>query len=206
KNSEFNTTNAALTLAAALIGSLTFTFTDSFWFSAVEAEVYAMASCFMALLFYLALRWINDFDSPRSSRWLVLIAFVIGLSFGVHFMGLLTIPAMVLLYYFKTTPKITTKNFILAHLAAVGILLFVFLFFGPGTMRLFSASELFFVNSIGLPFDSGTIIAALFVIGFFIFSIRYTQKKGYITANTFVLCLLFVFIGFSSWMMLPIRA
>ena len=206
KNSEFNTTNAALTLAAALIGSLTFTFTDSFWFSAVEAEVYAMASCFMALLFYLALRWINDFDSPRSSRWLVLIAFVIGLSFGVHFMGLLTIPAMVLLYYFKTTPKITTKNFILAHLAAVGILLFVFLFFGPGTMRLFSASELFFVNTIGLPFDSGTIIAALFVIGFFIFSIRYTQKKGYITANTFVLCLLFVFIGFSSWMMLPIRA
>src|SRR5690606_21296815 len=134
------------------------------------------------------------------------IAFVIGLSFGVHFMGLLTIPAMVLLYYFKTTPKITTKNFILAHLAAVGILLFVFLFFGPGTMRLFSASELFFVNTIGLPFDSGTIIAALFVIGFFIFSIRYTQKKGYITANTFVLCLLFVFIGFSSWMMLPIRA
>lgn len=206
KTAEFTTTHSILTLAAAAIGALTFTFTDSFWFSAVEAEVYAMASCIMAVLFYLALRWMNDFHQPRGHRWLILISFVIGLSFGVHFMGLLTIPAIVLLYYFKTTPKITPKNFIIAHLVAVGILLFVFLFFGPGTMRLFSASELFFVNSLGMPFNSGTIIAALFIICLFVGLIRYTQKKQKITANTFVLCLLYVFIGFSSWLMLPIRA
>jgi uncharacterized membrane protein YfcA len=88
-------------LGSALVGSLAFTFTDSFWFNAVETEVYAMATLIMAILFWLALRWEQDMDEPRGNRWLVLIAFVIGLSFGVHFMGLLTIPAIGLIYYFK---------------------------------------------------------------------------------------------------------
>lgn len=205
-NESFSTVNAVLVLGSAAIGSLAFTFTDSFWFSAVEAEVYAMASCFMAILFYLGLRWCNELDTPRGNRWLILLSFVIGLSFGVHFMGLLTIPAIGLLYYFKTTPKITVKNFIIAHIIVVAVLLFVFLFTGPMTMRFFSASELFFVNSIGLPFNSGTIIAGLFVIAFFYFIIRFTRRKGFVILNTLSLCFLFLFIGFSSWMMLPIRA
>src|SRR5690606_28006247 len=99
-----------LILGSAAVGSLAFTFTDSFWFSAVEAEVYAMASCIMAVLFYLALRWEREMNTPRGNRWLILISFVVGLSFGVHFMGLLTIPAMGLLYYFKNYKKITVKN------------------------------------------------------------------------------------------------
>ena len=207
KDKESSTaTNAVLVLASAAVGSLVFTFTDSFWFSAVEAEVYAMASCFMAILFYLGLRWYNEIGTPRGNRWLVLIAFVIGLSFGVHFMGLLTIPAIGLLYYFKTTPKITVKNFIIAHIVVVAILLFVFLFTGPMTMRFFSASELFFVNSLGMPFNSGTIVAGLFVIAFFYFIIRFTRKKGFVILNTLSLCFIYIFIGFSTWMMLPIRA
>ena len=98
-------------LGSALVGSLAFTFTDSFWFNAVETEVYAMATLIMAAMFYLALRWEQDMHKPRGNRWLILIAFVIGLSFGVHFMGLLTIPAIGLIYYFKNYKTITVKNF-----------------------------------------------------------------------------------------------
>jgi hypothetical protein len=193
-------------LGSALVGSLAFTFTDSFWFNAVETEVYAMATLIMAVMFYLALRWEQDMHKPRGNRWLILIAFVIGLSFGVHFMGLLTIPAIGLIYYFKNYKTITVKNFIIANLASAAILLFIFKLLLPSTLKLFGYLEVFFVNSIGLPFNSGTIITGLLVIALFYFGLNYTRKKGMLHANTLVLCLMFIFIGFSSWMMLPIRA
>ncbi|EDP72470.1 hypothetical protein FBALC1_15252 [Flavobacteriales bacterium ALC-1] len=193
-------------LGSALVGSLAFTFTDSFWFNAVETEVYAMATLIMAVMFYLALRWEQDMDKPRGNRWLILIAFVIGLSFGVHFMGLLTIPAIGLIYYFKNYKTITVKNFIIANIASAAILLFIFKLLLPTTLKLFGYLEVFFVNSIGLPFNSGTIITGLMVIALFYFGLNYTRKKGMQHANTLVLCLMFIFIGFSSWMMLPIRA
>ena len=193
-------------LGSALVGSLAFTFTDSFWFNAVETEVYAMATLIMSVMFYLALRWEQDMDNPRGNRWLILIAFVIGLSFGVHFMGLLTIPAIGLIYYFKNYKTITIQNFIIANIASAAILLFIFKLLLPSTLKLFGYLEVFFVNSIGLPFNSGTIITGLIVIAFFYFGLNYTRKKGLLHANTLVLCLMFIFIGFSSWMMLPIRA
>lgn len=193
-------------LGSAFVGSLAFTFTDSFWFNAVETEVYAMATLIMAIMFYLALRWEQDMHKPRGNRWLILIAFVIGLSFGVHFMGLLTIPAIGLIYYFKNYKTITVKNFIIANIASAAILLFIFKLLLPSTLKLFGYLEVFFVNSIGLPFNSGTIITGLMVIALFYFGLNYTRKKGLQHANTLVLCLMFIFIGFSSWMMLPIRA
>ncbi len=193
-------------LGSGLVGSLAFTFTDSFWFNAVETEVYAMATLIMAVMFYLALRWEQDMHTPRGNRWLVLIAFIIGLSFGVHFMGLLTIPAIGLIYYFKNYKTVTVKNFIIANLASAAILLFIFKLLLPSTLKLFGYLEVFFVNSIGLPFNSGTIITGLMVIAFFYFALNYTRKKEMLHANTLVLCLMFIFIGFSSWMMLPIRA
>ncbi|WP_296382134.1 DUF2723 domain-containing protein [Winogradskyella sp.] len=193
-------------LGSALVGSLAFTFTDSFWFNAVETEVYAMATLIMAVMFYLALRWEQDMHKPRGNRWLILIAFVIGLSFGVHFMGLLTIPAIGLIYYFKNYKTITIKNFIIANVASAAILLFIFKLLLPSTLKLFGYLEVFFVNSIGLPFNSGTIITALIVIGLFYFGLNFTRKKGMLHTNTLVLALMFIFIGFSSWMMLPIRA
>ena len=101
KTEESTTSKSYAILGSALVGSITFAFTDSFWFNAVETEVYAMATLIMSLLFYCALRWENDMHNPRGNRWLILIAFIIGLSFGVHFMGLLTIPAIGLIYYFK---------------------------------------------------------------------------------------------------------
>ncbi|WP_460220059.1 glycosyltransferase family 117 protein [Psychroserpens sp. MEBiC05023] len=193
-------------LGSALVGSLAFTFTDSFWFNAVETEVYAMATLIMSILFYLGLRWEQDMHEPRGHRWLVLIAFVIGLSFGVHFMGLLTIPALGLIYFFKNYKTVTVKNFIIANIIAAAILLFIFKLLLPNALRLFSASEIFFVNTIGLPFNSGSIIAGLLVIAAFYFGLKYTKDRGLKYANTLILCLIFIFIGFSSWVMLPIRA
>ncbi|WP_373057784.1 protein O-mannosyl-transferase family [Zunongwangia sp. H14] len=193
-------------LGSAMVGSLAFTFTDSFWFSAVEAEVYAMASCFMAIMFYLGLLWERDMFTPRGNRWVILISLVIGLSFGVHFLGLLTIPAIGFLYFFKNYKKVTVKNFIIANIVVVAVLLFIFKLLLPYTLTFFAASEVFFTNSLGMPFNTGTIIAFLVIITAFYFGINYTRKKNYYQLNTLLLCILFILIGFSSWIMLPIRS
>ena len=193
-------------LGASLVGSLAFAFTDSFWFNAVETEVYAMATLLMAVLFYLGLRWEQDMNTPRGNKWLILISFIIGLSFGVHFMGLLTIPAIGLIYFFKNYKTVTVKNFITANVVVVAILLFIFKLLAPNILRLFSSLEIFFVNKIGLPFNSGSVIAGLLLAGLLYYGLKYTRKKHYKHLNTGVLCLTFVIIGFSSWMMLPIRA
>ncbi|MFH4968510.1 DUF2723 domain-containing protein [Gaetbulibacter sp. M240] len=206
KPSTLSKSKAIAILGSALVGSLAFTFTDSFWFNAVETEVYAMATLIMSSLFYLALRWERDMDNPRGNRWIILISFIIGLSFGVHFMGLLTIPVIGLIYYFKNYKTITVKNFIIAHVVAVGILMFVFKLLAPNILKIFSVFEIFFVNSVGLPFNSGSIIAGLLLVGLILFGLRYTRQKGFVHFNTAILCLTFIIIGFSTWLMLPIRA
>lgn len=195
-----------LVLAAGLVGALGFAFTDSFWFNAVEAEVYAMATCILSILFWLGLQWEANMHKPRGDRWLVLIAFVVGLSFGVHFMGLLTIPAIGMLYYFKNYEKVSLKGFIVANLLSVAVLLFIFKLLLPSTLTYFGYAEVFFVNQIGLPFHSGTIAAGLSLIVFFVYALKHTHKKHWVQLNTCLLCILFVLIGFSSWLMLPIRA
>ena len=193
-------------LGAAFVGSLAFAFTDSFWFNAVETEVYAMAALIMAVMFYLGLRWQNEMHTPKGNRWLILISFVVGLSFGVHFMGLLTIPAIGLLYYFKNYKTITPKNFIIANVAVVAILLFVFKLLAPNILRYFSALEIFFVNSVGLPFNYGSIIAFILLVLAIYLGLKYTKSKGLVKLNTGLLCVTFIVIGFTTWLMLPIRA
>ena len=195
-----------LVLIAGLVGALGFAYTDSFWFNAVEAEVYAMATCILSILFWLGLRWEADMDKPRCDRWLVLIAFVVGLSFGVHFMGLLTIPAIGMLYYFKTTETVTIKGFVLANILSIAVLLFIFKLLLPSTLAYFGYAEVFFVNQIGLPFHSGTIAAGLSLIAFFVYTLQVTHRKNWVQLNTTLLCVLFILVGFSSWLMLPIRA
>ena len=193
-------------LGAALTGSLAFTFTDTFWFNAVETETYAMGTLIMAVLFYLALRWEQDMNSKRGNKWLVLISFIIGLSFGIHFMGLLTIPAIVLIYFFKNYQTVNIKNFLIANIAGVTLVMIVFKLILPPTLKFFSFMELFFVNDLGLPFNSGTIASFFLIALLFYFILSYTSKKKLVTGNTLGLCVLFIFIGFSSWIMLPIRA
>ncbi|MES2747890.1 MAG: DUF2723 domain-containing protein [Bacteroidota bacterium] len=203
---EIDKNNSIVILGSSFVGALAFTFSDSFWYNAVEAEVYAMATLFIALLFWLGLRWEQDMNTPRGNRWLLLISLVIGLSFGVHFMALLTIPAIGFLYFFKNYEKVTVKNFIIANVVIIAILLFIFKLLLPYTLGFFGKTEIFMVNSIGLPFDSGSIIALLLIIAFFYFGLRYTKKKEQAFFNTILLCILFVLIGFSTWLMLPIRA
>ena len=193
-------------LGSSLVGSLAYTFSDSFWFSAVEGEVYAMSSFLMALLFWLGLKWESELHTARGNKWLIIISFVVGLSFGVHILSLLVIPAIVLLYFFKTHKTINLKTTAIASVISVIVLMFVFKFLFPFTLKFFSASELFFINSIGLPYNSGSIIAAIILIALFYFGLNYTRKNNKVTANTLILSVLFIMIGFSSWMMLPIRA
>lgn len=193
-------------LGSGVVGALAYTFSDSFWFSAVEGEVYAMSSFLMALLFWLGLKWEADLSTPRGNKWLVLISFVVGLSFGVHILSLLVIPAIVMLYFFKTYKNITLKTTAIATVTAIFVLAFVFKLLFPYTLKFFSVSELFFVNSFGLPYNSGTIIAGIVLVILFIVGLRRTREKGMVTANTLILSILFIMIGFSSWLMLPIRA
>lgn len=205
-NNEFSRNNAIMVLGASAIGCLAFTFSDSFWFNATEAEVYAMASLFIALLFWAGLKWGEEMHTPRGNKWLLLISLLIGLSFGVHFMALLTIPSIGLIYYFKNYKTVTVKNFIVANIVIVLVLFFVFKFLLPYTLALFGKTEIFMVNSLGLPFNSGTIFMALAIAAIFYSGLRYTKKKGLPVYNTALLSLLFILIGFSTWMMLPIRA
>ncbi|MCI9843941.1 DUF2723 domain-containing protein [Flavobacterium pectinovorum] len=203
---EIDQNNSIVILGSSFVGALAYTFSDSFWFNAVEAEVYAMASLLIALLFWLGLRWEQDMDKPKGNKWLLIISLVVGLSFGVHFMALLTIPSIGFLYYFKHYEKVTIKNFIIANIVVIGILLFIFKLLLPLTMAFFGKTEIFMVNSMGLPFNSGTIFVALLFIAFFYFGLKFTKQKGLIFYNTIILCILFILIGFSTWMMLPVRA
>lgn len=201
------TNSMALTiLGSGLVGALALTFSDSFWFNAGETEVYAMASLIMALLLWLGIKWTDSLDEPRGHRWLLLICFLIGLTFGVQFMGFLAIPSIGLLYYFKRYKKTTIPNFLWANLVVIALLILVYKFSLTYVLKLFGWSEVFFVNEVGLPFNSGTILMGLVIIAAFYLGLRYTRKHQLYTANTIVLCFMFIVLGFSSWLMLPIRA
>lgn len=206
KKKPITNSKAIAIFGSGLVGALAFTFSDSFWFNAVETEVYAMASFIMALLLWLGLKWTDNLDDPRGNRWLLLICFLVGLTFGIQFMGFLAIPSIGLLYYFKKYKTTTVKNFLLANIIVIALLMLVYKFSLTYVLKLFGWSEVFFINSIGLPFNSGSIIMGLIFIAAFYFGLRYTRKNNFYTGNTIVLCLMFLIFGFSSWLMLPIRA
>jgi hypothetical protein len=206
KEKELTSINAIMILGSAAVATLSFTFTDSFWYNAVEAEVYAMATFLIALLFWLGLRWEQEMNTPRGNKWLLLISLVIGLSFGVHFMALLAFPAIGFLYFFKKYNYVTLKSFLIANVVIVAILLFIFKLLLPYTLAFFGKTEIFMVNSLGMPFNSGTIFAFILIVATFYFGLNYTKKKGHVFYNTLILATLFILIGFSTWMMLPIRA
>ena len=156
KSGELNSTKILTIIGSGLVGSLAYTFSDSFWFSAVEGEVYAMSSFFTAIVFWAILKWEEVADEPHSLRWIILIAFLMGLSIGVHLLNLLAIPAIVFVYYFKRY-KITRNGFILTSIISVLTLGIVQAGIIPGIVSWAAKFELFFVNSLGLPFNSGTI-------------------------------------------------
>ncbi len=162
--------------AAAIVGSLAYTFSDSFWFSAVEGEVYAMSSFFTALVFWAILKWDAD-DSGKADKWIVFIAYMMGLSIGVHLLNLLAIPAIVMIVYFKRNVP-TRKGLIIAGIAALGLLVAVQNGIIPGIVSAAANYELLFVNSFGLPVNFGTIIYAVLLIGMIVTGLMYTSRGG----------------------------
>jgi hypothetical protein len=190
---------------AALVGSLAYTFSDSFWFSAVEAEVYSTSSLFTAVVFWAILKWENIADEPGANRWLILIAYLMGLSIGVHLLNLLAIPAIIMVYYFrKYTP--TTKGVVAALAVSVGILGVVNYMLIPGLTGIATKFELLFVNGLGMPFNTGTVVYVLLLFGALIFGIYYTHKRGNVLWNTIILALFVVVIGYSSYAIIVIRS
>ena len=152
-------------IACGLAGSLAYAWSDTFWFSAVEGEVYAYSSMFTALVFWLILKWEDNADAPHSDRWIVLIFYLTGLSIGVHLLNLLCLPAIVLVYYYRKTPEANLKGSLIA--LGLSIILVAAVLYGvvPGIVKVGGWFELFFVNVIGLPFNSGMIIYILVLIG-----------------------------------------
>ncbi len=190
---------------SALVGALAYTFTDSFWFSAVEAEVYSSSSLFTAVVFWAILKWENVADQPGANRWIILIAYLMGLSIGVHLLNLLAIPAIIFVYYLKKY-KPSVKGVIAAVAVSVAILGFVNYMLIPGLIGLAGKFELLFVNGMGMPFNSGVIIYALLLFGGMIAGIFLTHKKGNVLWNTILLSLLVVVIGYSSYAVIVIRS
>lgn len=192
-------------LFAGVIGALCFTFSDTFWFSAVEGEVYSMASMFIALLVWLITKWENEYLEKDNERWIILIFFILGLSVGVHMMGMLAIPAVCLVYYARNY-QFTWKNFIFANLITLGILIIVFKIIFPVIMSLFGKLEIFFVNGLGLPFHSGTIAGFIIMVALCYFFIKYARQTKKNIFQMVALSVVYMMIGFSCWMVIPIRA
>ena len=194
-----------LLMGAGLIGSLAYTFSDSFWFSATEAEVYAMSSFFTAFVFWAILKWELITDESAANRWLILIAYMMGLSIGVHLLNLVTIPALGMIYYFhKHTP--TRRGILLTLAISFGIILLVMYAIIPGLPSLAGSFEVFFINNIGLPFGSGVIILGLLIIGGIVYGIIYSIRKEKPILNTAILCLSFIILGYASYAIIVIRS
>jgi hypothetical protein len=192
-------------LGSGAVGALAYTFSDSFWFSAVEGEVYASSSLFTAVVFWAVLKWENEADSKYANRWLILIAYLMGLSIGVHLLNLLAIPAIVMVYYFRKY-KVSTSGVIKALLASVLILWAIMYVIIPGVVWLASRFELMFVNGFGLPYNSGVLVYAILLLGGLIFGIWKTNKRGKVILNSVLLMITVIIIGYSSFSMIVIRS
>ena len=193
-------------LGAGAVGALAYTFTDTFWFSAVEGEVYALSSMFTALVVWLMLKWEEQADEPHSSRWIVLIAYLMGLSIGVHILNLLTVPALVFIYYFKRYKNVTLKGMALATLLSLAILGFINGIIIPYTVYLGAMVDLFAVNSLGLPVNTGIVIFAFALLGVLSWGIVRTHRAGKKMWNLVLVCTTMILVGFSSYATVTIRA
>ena len=185
-------------MGSGLVGALAYTFSDTFWFSAVEGEVYAFSSLFTAVVFWLILKWEDVANEPHSDRWLILIAYLTGLSIGVHLLNLLCLPAIVLVYYYKKVPNANAKGSLLALLAS-GILVAVVLYgMVPGIVKVGGWFELFFVNTLGMSFNSGVMVYIIVLAGSIIWGIyeSYTEKNKMRMAISFVLTIALLGIPF----------
>ena len=202
-NGEMSIPQVITTEACGVVGALAYTFSDTFWFSAVEAEVYAFSSFLTALMFWLILKWENEMDKPGSTRWIVLIAYITGLSIGVHLLCLLCLPAMSFVVYFRRAKRVTWMGMLKALIAGgllIGVILFCLI---PGVVKLGGWFELLFTNVLGCPYNTGLICYILLLTGTIV--IAYYKVKQRIVKLSLA-CLLMMLIGYSSYGVIFIRA
>ena len=192
-------------LGSGVVGALAYTFSDSFWFSAVEGEVYAMSSLFTAIVFWAILRWEQEADKNHANRWIILIAYLIGLSIGVHLLNLLAIPAIAFVYYFKKY-KPSAKGIIITVVISLFLLGLIMKGIISWIVKLSSLFEITFVNSFGLPFNTGTAFYFILLIGLIVWGLRITRRRHNVIANTMLLSLTFILIGYSSFFLIIIRS
>lgn len=205
-NEEISKGNMISIMGAGAVGALAYTFSDSFWFSAVESEVYALSSLFTAIVFWGILKWEAHANEPRADRWLLFIAYIMGLSIGIHLLNLLTIPAIAFVYYFKKEDKPTTAGIIKTGI--IGILILAFVQYGiiQYLVSFGAYFDLFFVNTLGLGFGTGVLFFAILVIAGLVWGIRYSithQKK---VLNLALLSTALIIFGYCSFAMIVIRA
>ncbi|MFM7023871.1 MAG: protein O-mannosyl-transferase family [Flavobacteriales bacterium] len=193
-------------LFSGFIGAVAYTFTDTIWFSAVEGEVYASSMFFTAIVFWLILKWEAIADEKYADRYLILIAYLMGLSIGVHLLNLLTIPAIVFVYYFKKNKNITPFGFVKAGVVGVVILAFVQFFVIQSLVKIANFFELKFVNSFGMPFYSGIVFFALLIITVIIVATKYARKKKFYLMHTLVMSFVVILIGYLPFLVIVIRS
>ena len=202
-NGEMSIPQVITIEACGMVGALAYTFSDTFWFSAVEAEVYAFSSFLTALMFWLILKWESEMDKPGSTRWIVLIAYITGLSIGVHLLCLLCLPAMSFVVYFRRARRVTWMGMLKALIAGgllIGVILFCLI---PGVVKLGGGFELLFTNVLGCPYNTGLICYILLLTGTIIIA-YYRVKQRFVKLS--LACLLMMLIGYSSYGVIFIRA
>ena len=192
-------------MGAGIVGALAYTFSDSFWYSAVEGEVYALSSFFTALVFWAILKWEHKADEPGADKWIIFIFYMMGISIGVHLLNILTIPAIVMVYYFRQYKPSFMGAFI-AFLVGVVITGFIQVVVIQYTIKWAGAFDVNFVNSMGLPFFSGFIFFFLLVAGILGFGIYYANKKGLYFLKLGVWCMIFMLLGYTSYVTTMIRS
>ena len=205
RNGEITEGKLYAIMGSGIVGALAYTFSDSFWFSAVEGEVYALSSLFTAVVFWAILKWEGVADKKHNLRWIVLIAYLMGLSIGVHLLNLLAVPAIVMVYYFKKF-KPSWKGIGLALVVSVIVLGVIQYGIIPGAIKVASWFELLFTNSFGLPFNTGFFVYVLLLIGLVAYGLHYTHKQRKVVLNTVILCFGAIILGYSSFAVILIRS
>lgn len=208
KNSinHFSPSHAISLIGAATVGSLAYCWSDTFWFSAVEGEVYAMSSLFTAIVFWAMLKWEDEADQPYANRWIVLISFLLGLSIGVHLLNLLAIPAIAFIYYYKKSSEYTWQKGIYVLFISCIILALILWGIIPYLPKTAARFDLLFVNKFGLPYNSGAVTFMILLLAGCIWGIYYTYKRESVLVNTILLCFTMIVIGYSTFAVVVIRS
>ncbi len=192
-------------IGSGVLGALAYTFSDTFWFSAVEGELYALSSLIIALVFWGMLKWEDEADRPYAGRWIILIAYIMGLGLGVHRLNLLIIPVLVFVYYFKKY-EVTTKGVLKTLLLSIFLLWLIVFVIMPGVPAVAGWFELLFVNVLGLPYNSGLIFFMALLFAGLAYGIKYSLQKKRVIMNYILTSLTVIMIGYSSYAMIMIRS